>query len=241
MLLFHYTSFDIVQKSSDNTLSILSLLFTIIFGILALLGVKIVFPHSSNWRRKYINSNIFDNVLYQYLPEDNTSKTKKTKDDNIQTNSSYKDNISSNIYIQPYIKTPDKNPTPFFQLKRPELLRDFFINKVFVRGRDTDIPNHYYLLGDSGSGKTNALVRLFYDYLHHYKHDYTEQEKKDCLPYNIRIFSLREENVLESIDKVNVEKKGCILLLDALDENPMAQKPKCGHDALSHRTISSQE
>ena len=226
MLLFHYTSFDIVQKSSDNTLSILSLLFTIIFGILALLGVKIVFPHSSNWRRKYINSNIFDNVLYQYLPEDKTSKTKKTKDDNIQTNSSYKENIESDIYIQPYIKTPDNNPTPFFQLKRPELLRDFFIKKVFVRGRDTDIPNHYYLLGDSGSGKTNALVRLFYDYLHHYKHDYTEQEKTDCLPFNIRIFSLREENVFESIGKVNVEKKGCILLLDALDENPMAQKPK---------------
>ena len=202
-------------------------LASIIALIIAVLGIIKKFTNARNWRRKYINSNIFDNVLYQYLPEDNTSKTKKTNYDNIQTNSSYKENIESDIYIQPYIKTPDNNPTPFFQLKRPELLRDFFINKVFVRGRDTDIPNHYYLLGDSGSGKTNALVRLFYDYLHHYKHDYTAQEKKDCLPFNIRIFSLRNENVLDSIiNDENVEKSGCILFLDALDENPMAQKPK---------------
>lgn len=207
-------------------MSILGALASIIAFLFAVIGFIKKFTSARNWRRKYINSNILDNVLYQYLPEDNTSKTKKTNFDNIQTNSSYKENIESDIYIQPYIKTPDNNPTPFFQLKRPELLRDFFIKKVFVRGRDTDIPNHYYLLGDSGSGKTNALVRLFYDYLHHYKHDYTEQEKTDCLPFNIRIFSLREENVFESIGKVNVEKKGCILLLDALDENPMAQKPK---------------
>lgn len=200
-------------------------LASIIALIIAVIEIIKKFTSARNWRRKYINSNILDNVLYQYLPEDNTSKTKKTKNDNIQTNS-YTDNINSNIYIQPYIKTPDKNQTPFFQLKRPELLRDFFINKIFVRRRDTNIPNYYFLLGDSGSGKTNALVRLFYDYLHHYKHDYTEQEKIDCLPYNIRIFSLREKNVFENIDKVNVEKKGCILLLDALDENPMAQKPK---------------
>ena len=200
-------------------------LASIIALIIAVIEIIKKFTSARNWRRKYINSNILDIVLYQYLPEDNTSKTKKTKDDNIQTNS-YTDNINSNIYIQPYIKTPDKKPTPFFQLKRPELLRDFFIYKVFVRRRDTNIPNYYFLLGDSGSGKTNALVRLFYDYLHHYKHDYTEQEKIDCLPYNIRIFSLREKNVFENIDKVNVEKKGCILLLDALDENPMAQKPK---------------
>ena len=232
---------DTVQQAVTNTptfwdtissnpiyiiLSILGALASIIAFIFAVIRLIKKFTRAHNWRRKYINSNILDNVLYQYLPEDNTSKTKKNKDDNIQTNSSYKDNIDSNIYIQPYIKTPDKNPTPFFQLKTPERLKDFFIDKVFVRRRDIDIPNHYYLLGDSGSGKTNALVRLFYDYLHHYKHDYTNQEKKDCLPYNIRIFSLRVENVFESINKVNVDKKGCILLLDALDENPMAQKPK---------------
>ena len=199
--------------------SIIALLITVI-------GIIIKNTSACNWRRKYINSNILDNVLYQYLPEDNTSQKKKTKDDNNQTNSSYKDNIDSNIYIQPYIKTPDKNLTPSSPIQSPELLKDFFIDEVFVRRRDTNIPNYYFLLGDSGSGKTNALVRLFYDYLHHYKHDYTKQEKTDCLPFNIRIFSLREENVFESIGKVNVEKKGCILLLDALDENPMAQKPK---------------
>ena len=207
-------------------LSILGALASIIALLFAVIGIIKKFTSARNWRRKYINSNILDNVLYQYLPEDNTSQKKKTKDDNNQTNSSYKDNIDSNIYIQPYIKTPDNNLTPSSPIQSPELLKDFFIDEVFVRRRDTNIPNYYFLLGDSGSGKTNALVRLFYDYLHHYKHDYTKQEKTDCLPFNIRIFSLREENVFESIGKVNVEKKGCILLLDALDENPMAQKPK---------------
>ena len=227
--------YDTIQQSVANTPTLwdkistspIFIILSILGALASIFGVYSICKSALNgtriWCEQYIKDNILDDELNKHNPQNKPSKTTKSEDDSIQTDSSYDDNIDSNIYIQPYILTPvievpDDNATPTFRLKKPFLLRDFFIKKVFVRVRGSNIPKYYYLFGNSGTGKTAALVHLFYDYINQYN--------KNSLPYNIRIFSLREENVFESIDKVNVDKRGCILLLDALDENPMVQKPK---------------
>ena len=108
-------------------------------------------------------------------------------------------------YIQPYftfVDTRDNNP---------QLLRDYFLKKVFIK--DTAEPKIYCLLGDTGTGKTAALVHLYADYIH------SHSAKS---PYHIKILSLREDKAFEKIDEIQ-DKKRCILLLDAMDESPMAQ------------------
>ncbi len=108
-------------------------------------------------------------------------------------------------YIQPYftfVDTRDNNP---------QLLRDYFLKKVFIK--DTAEPKIYCLLGDTGTGKTAALVHLYADYIHNHSAK---------SPYHIKILSLREDKAFEKIDEIQ-DKKRCILLLDAMDESPMAQ------------------
>ena len=108
------------------------------------------------------------------------------------------------IYVQPYIQ--EKNGTP-------ELLRDYFFNKVFVKGGSVK-DKVFCILGDTGMGKTAALVNLYVEYINKYK--------KSNLPYDICLFSLCDNGVFEEIGKI--ENKGkCILLLDAVDENTDAQ------------------
>ena len=74
------------------------------------------------------------------------------------------------------------------------------------------------ILGDSGSGKTTALVNLLIDYINHYG--------TVSLPYHIRLFNMGNKDVWNEIEKFFNEKdKGkYILLLDALDENEEAQE-----------------
>ena len=94
-------------------------------------------------------------------------------------------------------------------------MHDYFIKKVFTK--ESKEPNDVYIIfGDTGTGKTAALVHLF--------DDYVTQYKQGEHPYpNIKFFSLRD-TTLESISNLP-DKKNTILLLDALDETPAAQDP----------------
>lgn len=71
----------------------------------------------------------------------------------------------------------------------------------------------YCILADSGMGKTTALVNFFISYIN--KH------KSSNLPFDIRILSLSEKDVIDKIKKMSndVKPQNTILLLDALDEN----------------------
>ena len=111
------------------------------------------------------------------------------------------------IYVQPYIQEKDG---------APELLRDYFFNKVFVK--DGSVKEKVFcILGDAGMGKTAALVNLYVEYINKYR--------KNDLPYDIWLFSLCDNEVFNKIGKI--ENKGkCILLLDAVDENTDAQDEK---------------
>ena len=115
--------------------------------------------------------------------------------------------LLSDIYIQPYVIHNGGSSK--------QLLHDFFIKKVFIK--ESTEPNDVYIIfGDTGTGKTAALVHLF--------DDYVTQYKQGEHPYpNIKFFSLRD-TTLESISNLP-DKKNTILLLDALDETPAAQDP----------------
>ena len=123
------------------------------------------------------------------------------------------------IYIQPDI---NKNPIPPDHPEKEDItnrvsLKDYFIDKVFID--KTEEPHVICLLGDTGSGKSAALAHLLYDYIHHYP-------TKNKLPFaHIQFFSLRTLRKKKDFDRINnmSDKDQTILLLDALDECPMAQ------------------
>ena len=121
-------------------------------------------------------------------------------------------------YIQPYFTFIDTESEDSAKHR----LRDFFLKEVFVK--NSTKPTLYCLLGDTGTGKTAALVHLYADYINRHSAKST---------YQIKILSLRQEKVFDNIN--NIQDKGhCILLLDALDENPMAQDP-------DHRDVFDKE
>ena len=112
------------------------------------------------------------------------------------------------IYVQPKIEVEDKD-----KKKIVKLLRDYFFDEVFVEGT-MNTERVFCILGDTGMGKTAALVNLFVDYVKHYR--------KGNIPYDIWLYSLADQNVFEKINAV--ENKGkSILLLDAVDENNEAK------------------
>lgn len=86
----------------------------------------------------------------------------------------------------------------------------------------TDDKQYLLLLGDSGMGKTTAL-------LNYYSHN---AKRKDAYP--ITIFSLRTGGVEAKIESVQ-DKSNTVLLLDALDEDPTAI---ADHTARVHQLLS---
>jgi len=138
-------------------------------------------------------------------------KYRKKYIDNIHDDFDFNDyNDKYNIYIQPFISKHS-----FSQAGEPQLLRDYFIKKVFIKR--TEEPRVFCILGDTGSGKTAALVHLY--------HDYIKSHTQKNLPYDIKFVSLRRNNAFQTIEEIK-EKRKCILLLDAIDENQKAQEPK---------------
>ena len=138
-----------------------------------------------------------------------------TKHSPIGLYNEYKDKI----YIQPYITDtpipasiePDKS-----ELKNKKLLRDYFINEVFTDKHKGNTV--FFIFGDTGTGKTAALIHLFVDYL--------EQFKDDRPTTQIRLISLREGNAFADITSIpKEERKNLILLLDAMDETPEVKNP----------------
>lgn len=137
--------------------------------------------------------------------------------------------LKNKIYLQPYITTtpPQASHEPEnIKLENKELLRDYFINKVFIKesGESNTV---FFLFGDSGTGKTAALVHLFNDYLN--KHNAFN------LPFNIRLISLRREDALNDIANIPKDKREkLILLLDAMDETPEVNDPTQLYSFLNH-------
>ena len=154
------------------------------------------------WQGKYIKKAISETIRKEYLDD-------------------------KKIFIPPAI---NKNPIPLDHPEKEDTssrksLIDYFINKVFID--KTDEPHVICLLGDTGSGKSAALAHLLYDYIHHYP-------AKSQLPFtHIKLISLRTLREDKDLNRINnmSDKDQTILLLDALDECPMAQD-KDGYKSL---------
>lgn len=154
------------------------------------------------WQGKYIKKAISETIRKEYLDD-------------------------KKIFIPPAI---NKNPIPLDHPEKEDTssrksLIDYFINKVFID--KTDEPHVICLLGDTGSGKSAALAHLLYDYIHHYP-------AKSQLPFtHIKLISLRTLREDKDFNRINnmSDKDQTILLLDALDECPMAQD-KDGYKSL---------
>ena len=166
---------------------------SIIIGVPAfILLIRKLFPNNSNWRKKYLTDHLSEDFNH------------------------YRNNP---VYIQPYITTtkPHAEHEPAeAELKDARLLQDYFINSVFLRKPKEPKDKLFCILGDTGTGKTAALVHLFTDYIN----AHTERD----LPYQIRLVSLSRNHPFQEIEKIE-QKDKCILLLDALDENSEAKDP----------------
>ena len=175
---------------STNINTIVTII-SIIIGVPAFIVlIRKLFPNNSNWRKKYLTDHLSEDFNH------------------------YRNNP---VYIQPYITTtkPHAEHEPAkAELKDARLLQDYFINNVFLR--ESTEPKLFCILGDTGTGKTHALVRLFTDYIN--------AHTKRNLPYQIRLVSLSRNHPFQEIEKIE-QKDKCILLLDALDENSEAKDP----------------
>lgn len=108
--------------------------------------------------------------------------------------------------------SPSDQPD-FKKLQPSEPYIDFFINKVF---RDADDSERFHLvLGGAGMGKTTFMINLAIRYR------FSLMWRPWRVAYKIQFLPLWEENVIEKIQKINDPTK-TILLLDALDEDPLA-------------------
>jgi len=181
-----------MDSTNINTIvTIISIIISIIISVSAFkVLIRKIFPNNTKWRKKYLTDHLSEDFNH------------------------YRNNP---VYIQPYITTtkPHAEHEPAkAELKDARLLQDYFINNVFLR--ESTEPKLFCILGDTGTGKTAALVRLFTDYINaHTKRD---------LPYQIRLVSLSRNHPFQEIEKIE-QKDKCILLLDALDENSEAKDP----------------
>jgi hypothetical protein len=104
--------------------------------------------------------------------------------------------------------TNESEPSKVFSHAVRQPLIPFFLNEAF---QAADIHKFYFVLADSGMGKTTFLINLYL----RYKRQLRNQK------YKILIFPLGYPDIDEKIDKV--ENKGdTILLLDAFDEDTKA-------------------
>ena len=137
-------------------------------------------------------------------------------EDNISKNS-FRDETDrrngDNIYVQPRLVEQPPQPNGTKDHKQiGTLLNDYFIQKVFKKDYRGD--QVFLILADTGMGKSTALVNLTIDYVRTYN--------TFTLPYEIKLLSLHEKNIFDSIREIPNKQKH-ILLLDALDENVEAQ------------------
>lgn len=118
-----------------------------------------------------------------------------------------------------YIDTNCQNvpPSDFEELQTSyafavqERLMPFFLNKVF-KFKTKPENRFYFILSDSGMGKTTFLINLFVKYSNKYRKQ-----------FNIKLLPLGSKMIDEELKSIDTnEKRNTILLLDAFDEDVKA-------------------
>ena len=129
-------------------------------------------------------------------------------------NDNFRDYWLDRIEHKPYVDIDYQlnSPAEYEEPNKPSgNVERYSLKNTFVK--DFFNPSHRgskyaAILGDSGSGKTTALVNLLIDYVNH--------SNAISQPYDIQIFSMGNKDVWEKIDKYfeGKEEEKYILLLD---------------------------
>ena len=105
-------------------------------------------------------------------------------------------------YIQPYFTFIDTESEDSAKHR----LRDFFLKEVFVK--NSTKPTLYCLLGDTGTGKTAALVHLYADYINRHSAKSTYQIKILSLELFFQTLAILFRCQIDSLSRLcNLEKK----------------------------------
>lgn len=128
---------------------------------------------------------------------------------------------SLKYFVPTRVQATSPSDQPDFKKLQPsEPYIDFFINKVF---KDADDSERFHLvLGGAGMGKTTFMINLAIRYR------FSLMWRPWRIAYQIQYLPLWEEKVIEKIQEIKEPPK-TILLLDALDEDPLA------HDQVDQR------
>lgn len=144
-------------------------------------------------------------------------------------------------YIMPYIKVIPIGNDGEEENGEAILLQKFFLDKengILLKDPGDTFQTAFCILGDTGSGKTTALHYLYIDYVDQItkmRLDHITEMRNHITkmknhitkmnpPLPIYFHYMSEDDVFDQIDKIE-NQKNCILLLDAIDENHMAQNP----------------
>lgn len=184
---------NIIQSMLDILafIALLAAIITILYTLYrGYIGIEVFLRERKSWRKTYMR----DHIPHEF-------------------GSYKKERLKDRCYIKTRIQTddPSKFEEPYSAIANT-VSDDFithFVNKIFKD--ENDDGRLYCILAGSGMGKSTALVNLFISYLLKYN-------GISKMPFQIRLFSLANGNVMNSIAKVD-NKQNTILLLDALDEN----------------------
>lgn len=114
--------------------------------------------------------------------------------------------------FQNVLPSEDEEPGRNYIAAARNPLIPLFLNKAFVEEENDH--KFYLVLADSGMGKTTFMINLYLSYK--FKRNFPWDKAK----YDIKLFPLGHPKTLERIKNITFkDKKNCILLLDAFDED----------------------
>ncbi len=103
----------------------------------------------------------------------------------------------------------DEEPGRRYVASAKNKITPLFLKKVF---RSTNTNKFYFILADSGMGKTTFLINLYISYKNQLTFFSTNPK------YDIKLFPLGKQGILDDIVSID-DKDNTILLLDAFDED----------------------
>ncbi|MCA9735769.1 pentapeptide repeat-containing protein, partial [candidate division KSB1 bacterium] len=186
---------------NQDIISLLTNIFDIKqFTILKIIGgistiliiIKTILELKTKWKDNKALKIINNEITFEFFDE--------------ETIKSYTD-----IYIEPYCSPSDPSYTEDLKKIYGEKKHEKLFTKIDEFLSEGAKNRHMYLLGDSGTGKTAALINIL---MRNYRH-------KKFSKKQIIVLRLNAKNVDQCIKNIE-NKKNTILFLDAFDEDPFA-------------------
>lgn len=180
--------------------STIEIVQTMILFVLLLIGFVICIVKLGQWIKKCISQHYILNECKKIIPVDYLS---------------YFEDYDKYIDTKFQLIPPNDYTDPVDNLSQVsgQSLISFYLENVLVEKNNST--RFYCILAGSGMGKTTVSVHLCAEYLRRYK--------KGKHPFQIRLLTLADKDVIQKIEQINNPNE-TILILDALDENREASE-----------------